>query len=397
MQAEGRLGDAKSAEQRLAGWMANHPTDKQGLDLQIKALTAAGDTNGAIAAAEAAHAGDPSDADITQTLAKLYMTNRMNDKAVALLDRAEGAPNPVIAALRGQALALSGRDGDARKAFQQSEELAPGALAPRFGLIELAIRAKDYTEARTIIDSSLRVAPGEPRLLQALVAVDLRENGIKSALGTAEKLKQDPQNMPAALLLPGSALAASGDQKGAADAYLAAFREAPSSQLAAAAASALAKANRQKEAEALLASWVPNSPKDVTALQVLASYALNDHRWDDAGKLLKQIMVLDPNNPVALNNAAWAVLHSGRHNGRAGLCAACVLPGAKPRDRGHAGLDAGTQRPDRDGADAAAAGRGGEADLGNSISLRRRAAGRGARKGRARGAAACVGGCQAVR
>jgi len=56
---------------------------------------------------------------------------------------------------------------------------------------------------------------------------------------------------------------------------------------------------------------VPNSPKDILALQVLASYALNDRRWDDAGRLLQQILVLDPNNAVALNNAAWAKLHAG--------------------------------------------------------------------------------------
>jgi cellulose synthase operon protein C len=311
VQAEGRLADAKSAEQRLDGWMAKHPTDKQGLQLQLKAYGAAGDTKSAIAAAEAAHAGDPNDADITQALATLYLTNKQTDKALGLLDRAADTPNPTLTSLHAQALVLAGRDDDARKAYQQAEAAATGALWPRFGLLQLAIRQKDYTEAREVLDEAMRMAPGNPRLLEAAVALDLKQNGIKAALDTAEKLKQDPQNMPAALLLSGSALEANGDLKGAADAYVAAFHEAPSSGLATAAASALARAGRREEAKALLTGWLPKDPKDVTALQVLASYALNDRRWYDASRMLDQVLVFDPNNPIALNNAAWTKLHAG--------------------------------------------------------------------------------------
>lgn len=334
VQAEGRLGDAKHAEERLAGWMANHPTDKQGLTVQIRALTAAGDPKGAIAAAERAHAGDPSDADITEALAKLYLTNKQPDRAVALLDRAQGTPNALLNSLRGQALVQVGREDDARKAFQQAQEAAPNALGPRFGALELALHQKDYTEAHVILDEAQRLAPGTPAVLEAMVAVDLKESGIQTALETAEKLKQDPQNMPTAMMLPGRALEASGDAKRATEAYVAAFKEMPSRALAAAAASSLTRAGRTADAKALLTGWVARDPKDVNSLQVLASMALSEHRWDDASRLLDQILAVDHLNPVALNNAAWTRLHAGDSAGALNYAqrAYFLAPGAETED-----------------------------------------------------------------
>lgn len=311
LQAEGRLGDAKDAEGRLSAWMELHPADKEAFTLQIKTLTGAGDINGATAAAETVHAANPADVDITDSLAALYITAKSYDKALALLDHGGNASNPRLLAVKGQALVLAGRDEDARQAFAQAAEAAPAALAPRLGLLELALRRKDLSAARAIVQDALHAIPGNPRLQQALVGIDLKRGGLQAALQTAETLKQDPRNLPTALLLPASLYEANGDPARAADAYVAAYHASPSPEVALAAASALARIGHRPDGDMLATDWAGKDPKDPAVRQFLAADALQDGRWQDAGKWLDQILALQPDNAIALNNAAWVRLRVG--------------------------------------------------------------------------------------
>jgi putative PEP-CTERM system TPR-repeat lipoprotein len=334
VQVEARMGDAKTAEDRLAGWMALHPTDKQGLRLQIKSLMAANDTQAATAAAEAAHAGNPVDTDITGMLASLYIADKRPQKAVELLDRAATSENPSLAALRGEALIQNKQYSEASAMLQASVAQAPTDQRARFALLDLDLRQQNYIAARSLITDGLIATPGAPRLMESLVALDLKTDGIKTALETASGLQKDPANMPAALLLPGGALAAKGDYSGAADAYLSAFHTAPSINLALAASSALIHANRRPEARALMEGWIATHPDEYTALQVLAALAINDHRMDDAGHLLDRVLKLRPADSVALNNMAWVQLDrndpQGAHN--FAMRAYYLAPGPETQD-----------------------------------------------------------------
>jgi putative PEP-CTERM system TPR-repeat lipoprotein len=311
VQVEARMGNAKTAEERLAGWMALHPTDKQGLRLQVKSLVAAGDRKGAITAAEAAHAGNPVDTDITALLASLYIADKKPAQAVALLDRAATSENPSLTALRGEALIQNNQLSEAASILQAAVSQAPTDQQARFALLQLDLKQQNYSAARGVVTDGLVATPGAPKLMEALVALDLKSDGIKAALDTAAELQKDPANMPAALLLPGNALMAKGDTAAAADAYLAAYHKAPSINLALAAATTLIRANRAQEARALLEAWVDQHPNDYNALQVLSGMAITDHRNEDAGRLLARVLQVRPADSVALNNLAWVKLGEG--------------------------------------------------------------------------------------
>jgi len=311
IQVEGRLGDAQTAEDRLSGWMALHPTDKVGLRLQVKSLMAAGNKKAAITAAEGAHAASPSDVDITELLASLYLSNKQPDQALSLLDRVEGSANGTLALVRASALIQMNRPDDAATVLQNAIAAAPKDVRARFMLVQLYVQQKNMDAARGTLQAGLAALPGNQQLLQGLVALELKQNGIKAALAEAAALQNDASNMPGALLLAGNALAANGDQKGAADAFLTAFKQAPSSDLAVSAAGALAKVGRLPEARALLEAWLAQHPDDVAALEVLSSIAILDHRLGDAGPLLDRILKLRPNNAPALNNLAWVRLQHG--------------------------------------------------------------------------------------
>jgi putative PEP-CTERM system TPR-repeat lipoprotein len=337
VQVEGRLGHAKTARERLAGWMATHPTDKVGLKLLVTGDMAGRNIAGAIAATEAAHGADPGDIDIDMALAELYLANKTPEKTVDLIARSTAAGatvNPALLPLKGQALIAMGRLSEAQDVLTGAIAATPADPRPRFGLIELKMRQKDYDGARQVAQDALAALPGNPRLMEALVATDYKAHGIQAALATVATLKQDPRNMPAALMLAGTVLAASGDNAGSAAAYVASFHQAPSEQLALTAAGALDRAGKTADAATLLTQWTDAHPDSAGAQRVLAAMALGAHRYQDADTRLTQVLAAHPGDAAALNNMAWVKLQSGHADAALGYAqrAYYLSPGAETED-----------------------------------------------------------------
>ena len=337
VQVESRLGDAKTARDRLTGWMTAHPTDKVGLRMLVTGDMAGRDVSGAIAAVEAAHGAAPADIDVDVALATLYLAAKMPGKAVDLIDRsteAGGETNPALLPIKGQALIEMGRLPAAEEVLNHAIETAPTDPRPRFGLIELKTNAKDYDGARQLAVQGLEAFPGNKAMQEALVAIDLKAHGIKAALQTADTLKNDPRNLPAALMLPGTALAASGDAPGAARAFVDAYHASPSEQTALTAAAALARAGHQDQGEALLREWTDKHPDAIGAQRVLAGAAITAHRNDEAAARLARILAVAPGDAAALNNMAWIKLQTGDAAAAESLAqrAYYLSPGAETQD-----------------------------------------------------------------
>jgi tetratricopeptide (TPR) repeat protein len=314
VQAEARLGNTTTARDRLMGWLSRHPDDKLGLKLLVTGDMAGRDVNGAIAAVEAAHGASPGDVEIDAALATLYLQAKMPGKAVDLVDRSttNGGPvAPVLLPLKGQALINEGRLADAQDTLERAVDALPKDPRPRFGLIEIKMQQKDYDGARAVAQAALTAMPGSPRFLEALVAIDLKAHGIKAALQTAEALKQDPRNMPAAATLGANALEASGDKAGAAAAFVAAYHKAPTGQGALAAYAALSKAGKAPDGYALLRAWADTHPDDVGVQRVLASSALEQHHMQEANDRLARVLAANPGDAASLNNMAWVKLMNG--------------------------------------------------------------------------------------
>jgi tetratricopeptide (TPR) repeat protein len=195
--------------------------------------------------------------------------------------------------------------------LERAVDALPKDPRPRFGLIEIKMQQKDYDGARAVAQAALTAMPGSPRFLEALVAIDLKAHGIKAALQTAEALKQDPRNMPAAATLGANALEASGDKAGAAAAFVAAYHKAPTGQGALAAYAALSKAGKAPDGYALLRAWADTHPDDVGVQRVLASSALEQHHMQEANDRLARVLAANPGDAASLNNMAWVKLMNG--------------------------------------------------------------------------------------
>jgi putative PEP-CTERM system TPR-repeat lipoprotein len=304
-------GDTSAAHTRLAAWLQTHPADEAGVAKAAAEALRAGDTKAAIAIEEAAHAAAPADRAFTASLSQLYLATQQPQRAIALLDRAATAGDPTWLAMQAHAQAAVGNRAEARRLYLQAADASPHDSAARLGLLALDLQARDFAAARSDAAAALADTPGDPGLLEASVEIEQRAAGLQAALAKASALRADPRNRPAADALAGNLLAASGDRQGAAAAYAAAFRQAPSAALAIAAATSAARAGDPAAATALLNGWVGDHPADITALQLLASLAITGHRMDDAGRWLDQILAHHADNAVALNNDAWVKLSRG--------------------------------------------------------------------------------------
>ena len=307
----GLRGDAASAEKLLEDMLRHHPDDEGALDVLLPALFASRQVDRAVSVAEAAHEAAPDNPGITAALAGTYVRAHQASRAVALLDRASAENNPQLDVLRARVLAADGKQDQAEQAYRAAVRQVPGNLRARTDLAGLLVEAKRYDDARAILQDGLGQSPGNEGLLGALVGVELREHGIQAALARAAALRAEPQNHPGADALAGDAWLTQGDPRQAAAAFLAAFKTAPSGELATKAANALQRSGAADQAIALLTAWVARHPDDMPAQSVLSSLDLGANKLDDAEQHLNAVLAVRRTDPASLNNLAWIKQQQG--------------------------------------------------------------------------------------
>ena len=307
----GLRGDVQAAQALLEDMLRRHPDDEGALDVLLPSLFAGHQVDRAVAVSEAAHAASPDNAGITAALAGTYVRAKQTGRAVALLDRASAESNPQLDVLRARALAADGNAAQAEDAYRSAIRQTPGNLRARADLAALLVAGSRYDDARSVLREGLQQSPGNGALLGALVGVDLKEHGVQGALAGAAALRADPQNLPAANALAGDVWVTTGDLKQAAAAFLAAYKAAPSGELAAKAASALAGSGDPAQAIGLLSAWVSSHPDDIAAQSVLSSLDLTANRLADAEQHLNAVLAVRYTDTASLNNLAWIKQQQG--------------------------------------------------------------------------------------
>ena len=304
-------GDKARTETLLTSLLSRNPGNAAALDRLLPSLLAEKRYDEAVKLTEAAHFAAPDNQAITAALANAYQVAGQPERAVALLDRASAQGSPQLDELRAGVLAREGKDEQAEQVFRDILRQTPANLRARLDLAGMLTRAKRYEDARTALRDGLRDDHGNPVLLGALVGVDLKEGGIIQAIATATALKADPANLPAANALTGDAWRAAGDPGRAADAYLAAQRTTPSSELVTKAAGALTASGKDDQAVTLLTAWTAGHPQDLQAQLLLSSLFIKQRRLADADLHLSSMLAVRQNDTGTLNNLAWVKQQEG--------------------------------------------------------------------------------------
>ena len=294
--------------------LTKNPANGDALGLIVPILLSQNKPDEATAAIETARKAAPNDVGITIGAAETYA--RMNDvpKALGVLDAAKvnGKTPERLLALLGILQTRAGQLDAAKDTFSTLIGDEPTNLAARRAVIEILLNQKNYSGAREAVRAGLRALPGNPALLGLMVNTDLQDKGLDTALATVDTLRGDLANMPAAALLKGDLFMSQRKYADAAAAYQAeAALDPASAPLVLHEAEAFKSAGDDKKSYDTLNAFATKYPDNAEVAQVMASQDIATKRFPEAVRELNTVLAQKPNDPIALNNLAWAYQATG--------------------------------------------------------------------------------------
>jgi putative PEP-CTERM system TPR-repeat lipoprotein len=294
------------------------PAQPEALTLLAQTLLAQGRGEEAVLAAERARKAKPDDLGLVNGEAQIYARLKQFDKALAVLNSAkvnEKVPTPLLATLGSIQLA-AGQPDAAKQSFAALVAAEPNNLGAVLADAQVLGQLKDFDGARRVLDDALQRQPGNLPLLQARVRVDAVDKGVDEAVKTAEQLRSNQANMPAAATLKGGLLMGARRFAEAAAAFQAEYDHEHTSTLAVALAEAKQAAGDTTGATKVLQDWQGAHPDDPAVAQALGMIDVSSHNLDAAQRNLDIVLKAQPNNVIALNNLAWVLQQKGDKRAR---------------------------------------------------------------------------------
>ncbi len=301
------------SERLLNEILTQLPANEQALSALVSLYVLDGRLPRAVVALQAARAAAPTNIGVMLGLVDLHIRLRDGDKALAIIDEAmKGqAQNQALTAAKVRALVSVGKNADAEAELRNLLKADPANEPARRTLADLLGTQKSFDTARAVLREGLSLAPGSPRMIEALIALEVAATGPERTLQLLDELAKDARNRPALRAMKGNVLMSANKFADAAAAYAAEYKIDPSGDLAARAAQAWGAAGRPDVGRPMLVEWLATHPDDMSPLQVLVTLDIGAKKYDDAERSLKQVLDVQPNNVPALNNLAWIYQQKG--------------------------------------------------------------------------------------
>ncbi|HEY1044240.1 MAG TPA: XrtA/PEP-CTERM system TPR-repeat protein PrsT [Telluria sp.] len=275
--------------------------------------TRLGDVPAATGWLEKAYQDNPDDLRLGLRLADFYIASGNRDRALTLARKLQGS-NPSHPGALTMLARTQAASGDLRAAADSYGKLAvtlPGAVAPMMHQARAQLAAQDTTGALDTVRKIIQVRPSSVdahRLLVALLLLDKRYTEAARAARDAQK------QFPGAAIgfrLEGDVLTAQKKQFEALRLYEKAFALQPSGAGIVVLHTALSGMGKQAEADRRMDDWLRKNGKDIPTRLYLAGYKLTRNDFKAAIPPLEQVVLMDPDNVVALNDLAWALHNVG--------------------------------------------------------------------------------------
>lgn len=303
-------GKATDAQKRYDALLAKKPDDDQLLLAlaSLQARTGRGDE--AANTLRKAMAAQPKAREPVVALVQHLL--RRKDAAGALeVVQAAVRNNPdemSLAMLLGSVQEAAGASKDALRTLSALVLKEPNATAPLMRLAQLQARQRDLDGAATTLVRAQERAPNDDAVARDLAAVYVQAGKMDQALKVAKDLQARKPDSAAGHLLEGEVRVQAKKWAEAERAYRAGLKVEPRSGVAAGKVfSVLHAAGRTREAEAFAADWIAGHPADVGMRLLVADRALRARDLPLAIRHYDEALRVNPNQPLVLNNLAWAL------------------------------------------------------------------------------------------
>lgn len=250
----------------------------------------------------------PTDLALREASIQYWLKAGRKDKALALAKEGEAAmpdSGPMLA-LSAHVQEVAGESSQAAIKFAQLSERFPDRVDWNLKYAQNLILAGKKQDAEKVLRRLIQQRPDEPAPYQALAKLQVDMGLSKEAQTTAEMLRDKPRMKALGLILLGDVYGATNRRPEALKAY------------SAAANAGLPEIALQKKVRLLdetggsvlaateLAKWLAAHPNSVVGLSLAATRASDRRDYPEAAKYLEAVVKQDPENPVALNDLAWA-------------------------------------------------------------------------------------------
>ena len=185
--------------------------------------------------------------------------------------------------------------------------LNPKAGLAQFRIGETQLAEGDREAALASFRKASEIAPEavEPRI--ALAGLLQHQGREDEAMRIATRMRENEKTKVQGLMLEGDLNAAGGNLPDAIGKYRAAFAEQKSLPVGSKLHRALLAAKKEDEADRMLRDWIRAEPTNL-ALRMFAGESHTARRhWKESFEQYAVVLEKEPKNPIALNNAAWAL------------------------------------------------------------------------------------------
>ena len=257
---------------------------------------------------EKAQAENPDAVIPAMLLGTHYLRTGAKEKALTLVRKFQVAnpKNPDLLDLLGQAQMANGDREGALESYSKLTGMAPKSAPAQMRLASVHMALNNPNAAAEDLKKALALDPNflDAQLAQAELA--MRSGKYDEALAIARQIQKLRPKDGVGYTVEGSVLQGQGKDAQAVRAYEQALALSGNVLIKTKLHSALVRSGKTADADARMAQWQKQAPEDVTLNMYVADTLLASKQYRDAIARLEPILQRAPNNPVVLNNLAWA-------------------------------------------------------------------------------------------
>lgn len=204
-----------------------------------------------------------------------------------------------------------GKGPQAAEVYRKLVQEYPQRAELRYRLARVEADNGRIAEATTLLRGLMTERPFDPAPFAALADLTARDN-LGEALSIARQMGERPELKAPSLMLAGDLLRGAGKHDDALAQYVAASKAGIGAAASLRIAALLDRMGRRPAADQEIAEALRRHPDDATIAQAAAARAQAAGDAAQAVALLQRAVAKAPNDPVLLNDLAWAQLAAGK-------------------------------------------------------------------------------------
>jgi len=250
---------------------------------------------------------NPTDPAARLALIRYHLTVKNNDKAVSAAQEARLSfpDDPEIMDVLGMAQLAAGQTNEAITTFSKLASLRPQAPQPQLRLAGIYLRQKQNELALGALRKALVLKPDLVEAQSGMVALTTLMGRQREAVGIAKDVQRQRPKEAVGYMLEADVHGSQKKWTEAAASLRQGIAATQAPNLVVALSAVMQQDGKAAEADKVLTDWMRSNPKDMFVRNFQAEKSLAAKQYELAAKQYREILALQPKNPITLNNLAW--------------------------------------------------------------------------------------------